>query len=461
MTRPTWLSRRTLLRGLGTAVALPWLEAMAPAADGPGASAKASPRRMAFFYVPNGVHMPAWTPAQEGTAFELSPTLASLQPFRDKLLVLSSLAQDHAFPHADGAGDHARSLSCFLTGAHVLKTDGANIHVGVSADQVAAQKLGRVTPFASLELGIDRGAQSGNCDSGYSCAYSSNISWRSPTTPMAKEVNPRLVFERLFASRSQPGSGSDTAPARARRDLYRKSILDFVADDAARLRDRLGNADRRKLDEYLTAVREVEQRVAAMGSAAGAGPGAGGSDVPGSFHKPGGIPSDNKAHIRLMCDLMVLAFQGDLTRIITFMYANEGSNRSYAFIGVPEGHHDLSHHGGDKAKQAKLAKINAYHIEQLAYFLGKLDAVREGDGTLLDHAMIVYGSGISDGNAHNHDELPILLAGRASGTIKPGRHLRYKRGTPLNNLYLSMLDRMGTPIDSLGDSAGRLPKLDG
>ena len=453
MTRPTWISRRTLLRGLGTAVALPWLEAMAPAADRAGAASKASPRRMAFFYVPNGVHMPAWTPAKEGPDFELAPTHAALKPFRDRLLVLSNLAQDHAFAHGDGAGDHARSLSCFLTGAHVLKTDGSNIHVGVSVDQVAAQKLGRVTPFASLELGIDRGAQSGNCDSGYSCAYSSNISWRSPTTPMAKEVNPRLVFERLFAGRSQPGSEA----ARARRDLYRKSILDFVADDAARLRDRLGSADRRKLDEYLTAVREVEQRVVATGPRAAAS----GSDVPGSFRKPGGIPPDNKAHIRLMCDLMVLAFQGDLTRIITFMYANEGSNRSYAFIGVPEGHHDLSHHGGDKAKQAKLAKINAYHIEQFAYFLGKLDAVREGDGTLLDHAMIVYGSGISDGNAHNHDELPILLAGRGSGTIKPGRHLRHKRGTPLNNLYLSILDRMATPVDALGDSTGRLPRLEG
>jgi Protein of unknown function (DUF1552) len=451
MTRPTRIPRRTILRGLGAAVALPWLEAMAAPVDRAGNAAPKPPRRLAFLYVPNGVHMPNWTPAKEGPDFALSPILEPLRPHRDELLVLSGLAQDHAQAHGDGGGDHARSLSCFLTGVHVLKTDGANIHAGISVDQVAAQKFAGVTRFPSLELGIDRGAQSGNCDSGYSCAYSSNISWRSATTPMAKEVNPRLVFDRLFAGRS----GNESTAGRARRDLYRRSILDFVSEDATQLRGRLGASDRRKLDEYLTAVREVEQRVAAT-----AKPGSADSGLPKDVHRPSGIPTDNREHIRLMCDLMALAFQGDLTRVITFMYANEGSNRSYAFIGVPEGHHDLSHHGGDPAKHAKLTKINTYHVEQLAYFLGKLKAVREGDGTLLDHAMIVYGSGIGDGNAHNHNDLPILLAGRGAGAVKPGRHLRYPKDTPLNNLYLSLLDRMGAPLDKLGDSTGRLPKLD-
>ncbi|MFO0908243.1 MAG: DUF1552 domain-containing protein [Isosphaeraceae bacterium] len=457
MSRLNSIARRTVLRGLGTAVALPWLEAMAPAADvgatraGVAGSA-ALPKRMAFLYVPNGVHMQAWTPTAEGSGFELNGTLSALKPYKEDLLVLTGLAQDNAFAHGDGGGDHARSLACFLTGTHPLKTDGANIRAGVSVDQVAAQKLGNLTRFASLELGIDRGAQSGNCDSGYSCAYSSNISWRAPTTPMAKEVNPRLVFDRLFAGQSR----DETAAARARRELYRRSILDFVSEDANQLRGRLGVNDRRKLDEYLTAVREVEQRLSRAEKSSLTD-----ANLPRDFKKPSGIPQDNREHIRLMLDLLVLAFQGDVTRISTFMYANEGSNKSYAFIGVPEGHHDLSHHGGDTAKHEKLKKINTFHIEQLAYFLGRLKSIREGSGTLLDHSMIVYGSGIGDGDRHNHNDLPILLAGRGGGSLKPGRHIKYANNTPLNNLYLSMLDRVGVPVDSLGDSTGRLPRLDG
>jgi hypothetical protein len=454
MRRPWQISRRTVLRGLGTAIALPWLDAMAPAAAraGAGASGPWVPTRMAFLYVPNGVHMQAWTPEKEGSDFELPAILEPLKPFRDDLLVLTGLAQHNAAALGDGGGDHARSLACFLTGVHPKKTDGADIHAGVSVDQVAAQKVGRLTRFPSLELGCDRGAQSGSCDTGYSCAYSSNISWRSPTTPMAKEVNPRLVFDRLFAAKARGESASE----RARRDLYRRSILDFVAEDASQLRGRLGLNDRRKVDEYLTAVRELELRLASAERS-----GADDVELPQDFRKPTGIPQDNKEHIRLMCDLMVLAFQGDVTRVSTFMFANEGSNKSYAFIGVAEGHHDLSHHGGDPKKHEKIKKINTFHTEQLAYFLGKLKAIKEGEGTLLDHVMIVYGSGIGDGNRHNHYDLPILVAGRGGGTLGTGRHLRYPRNTPLNNLYLSLLDRMDVPTERLGDSTGRLEKLDG
>ncbi len=451
MSQPRYISRRTVLRGLGTAVALPWLEAMAPAASPVGGSVHPDPRRMAFLYVPNGAHMQAWTPETEGASFELPFILEPLKAFKDDLLVLSGLAQDNAAAHGDGGGDHARSLACFLTGTHPTKTDGANIKAGVSVDQVAAMKLGQNTRFPSLELGCDRGAQSGNCDSGYSCAYSSNISWRSPTTPMAKEVNPRLVFDRLFASQSKNLNGAE----RAKRDFYRQSILDYVIEDANQLRGRLGANDKRKVDEYLNAVRELERRVAHSEK---------NSQVDvllGGIKKPSGIPQDFKDHIRLMLDLMVLAFQGDVTRISTFMYANEGSNKSYSFIDVPEGHHDLSHHGNDKAKHEKIKKINRFHMEQFAYLLGKLKAIPEGGGTLLDNTMIVYGSGIGDGNRHNHNDLPILVAGKGGGTLKPGRHIAYPRDTPLNNLYLSLLDKIGAPVESLGDSKGRLDKLDG
>jgi Protein of unknown function (DUF1552) len=450
MTQARRLSRRTVLRGLGTAIALPWLEAMAPGA-GPVTPSGALPpraRRMAFLYVPNGVHMTDWRPKQEGAGFMLSPTLEPLQPFRDELLVLTGLAQHNSEALGDGGGDHARALSCFLTGVHPLKTDGANIHVGTSVDQVAASRLGSQTRLPSLELGLERGGQSGNCDSGYSCAYSSNISWRSPTTPMAKEINPRSVFDRLFAGRGKTGSAAD----RQKRELYKKSILDFALEDAQQLRGRVGLSDRRKLDEYLTSLREIEQRISRAERSTGA--------LPGGATRPAGIPKDFAEHAHLMFDLIALAFQTDTTRICTFMFANEGSSRPYPMIGVPEGHHDLSHHGNDPKKQAKLAKINRFHIELFAYLLGKLRGIREGDQSLLDASLIVYGSGISDGNAHNHDDLPVLLAGKGGGTIKPGRHVKYSP-QPLNNLYLSLLDRMDAPTDRLGDSTGRLAKLDG
>jgi hypothetical protein len=420
-------------------VALPWLEAMAVAA-----SQAASPLRMAFLYVPNGVHLPDWTPKETGSGFALPRILEPLAAFREDMLVLSGLEQDGGWAHGDGGGDHARALGSFLTGTHPRKTDGADIKAGISVDQVAAQKVGRETRLPSLELGIERGAQAGNCDSGYSCAYSSNIAWRSESTPVPKEVNPRLAFERLFAG----PSGPETAAARARRERRRRSILDFVLEDARSLETRLGQADRRKVDEYLTSVREVERRIANVGR----GPEA----SPGGLARPDGIPKELTEHIRLMADLLVLAFQSDITRIATFMFANEGSNRSYSFLGFSEGHHDLSHHGGDAQKHDKIRQINTYHVEQLAYLLGKLKAVREGDGTLLDRAMIVYGSGLGDGNRHNHDDLPILLFGKGGGTVRAGRHVPCDAKTPLNNLYLAMLDRVGAPIASLGNSTGRL-----
>jgi len=452
MSQSWQITRRTALRGLGTAMALPLLDSMLPtlSSTARAAGAPAAPLRMAFVYVPNGKHMQDWTPAGEGDNFELPATLEPLSGLKSEFCILSGLTQRKADANGDGGGDHARALATFLTGCQARKTHGADIRAGVSVDQVAAGEVGRYTRFASLELGCDAGQQSGNCDSGYSCAYSSNISWKGESTPMAKEVNPKLAFERLFTN----GRAGESAEARAKRERYNKSVLDLVRDDAQSLRTKLGIADQRKLDEYLTAVRELEARVARADQGEAVEPVAG-------FVPPTGIPADYGEHIRLMEDLLVLAFRGDVTRISTMVMANEGSNRSYPFIEVPEGHHDLSHHGGDAKKHEKIKKINRFHITQFAHLLQRLKNVKEGEGTLLDNCMIVYGSGIGDGNAHNHDNLPILLAGRGAGTIKPGRHVKYDRGTPLNNLYLSMLERVGVKRDVLGDSTGRLPKLDG
>lgn len=445
---PTAISRRRFLRGVGTAIALPWLEAMAP---GPIASANAAarpPLRMAFFYVPNGIHMQDWIPAVEGTQFELPYILRPLEPFQKDLLVLSGLTLDKARPHGDGPGDHARAMASFLTGVQAKKTAGADIRCGISVDQVAAQKVGQLTRFPSLELGCEGSRQAGNCDSGYSCAYSSNISWRSETTPLPKEINPRAVFERLFGH----GTPSEREVSRLKRDHYKKSILDLVAEDAKSLQGSLGGPDRRKLEEYLTSIREIERRLQEADRKPIQTPA-------GSISAPTGIPAQFGEHIRLMTDMLVLAFQADLTRISTFVIANEGSNRTYREIQIPEGHHDLSHHGGNKEKHEKIKRINRFHIEQFAYFLGKLKSVREGDTTLLDQCMIVYGSGIGDGNRHNHDNLPILLVGRAGGKLRTGKHLRYPKETPLTNLYLSMLDLFGVPTEKLGDSTGKLQYL--
>ena len=442
MSKHLLISRRAVLRGVGATLALPLLEAMTPL-TAHGAPAAKAPLRMAFLYVPNGKNMGEWTPKTEGADFEMAGTLESLAPFKNDLLVLSGLTLDKARANGDGGGDHARAMASFLTGRQARKTHGEDIRAGVSADQVAAQKIGGRTRFPSLELGCEGGRNAGNCDSGYSCAYSSNISWRTESTPMGKETDPKLVFERLFI----------TGPT-GTRENYKKSILDLVAEDAKQLQGKLGTTDKRKLDEYMAGVREIEQRIAKHLKPV---PEVGQSKL----KKPTGIPKEYKEHLNLMADLLALAFQADLTRIATFVFANDGSNRNYRFLDVPEGHHDLSHHNGDKEKLAKIKKINTFHVSQLAYLLEKLKAVKEGSGTLLDNCMIVYGAGIGDGNRHNHDELPILLAGKGGGTLKTGRHVRYPRNTPLMNLYLSMLDRMGAAVPSLGDSTGKLPSLDG
>ena len=442
------LSRRNVLKGMGVTLALPWLESMqaGPALARSVTGPEGLPKRLAFLFVPNGVHMPDWTPAQEGYGYQLPYILEPLKTVQDQLTVLSGLTHDKGRANGDGPGDHARSASVFLTGAQPRKTSGANIRSGISADQLAAQQLGELTRFPSLELGCEEGRGAGNCDSGYSCAYSSNIAWAAADMPVAKEVNPRLVFERLFGSHDS----HQVAGSRARRAL-KKSVLDFINEDARRLRRNLAAADRRKLEEYLTSVREVERRVS---RSSGPPP----SSIDG-VQGPTGIPEEYGDHIRLMCDMMVMAFQSDLTRVATFMLANAGSNRSYPQIDVPDGHHSLSHHRGDPKKHAKIRKINRFHVSQLAYLLKKLKSTPEGDGNLLDNSMIVYGSGLSDGNRHNNENLPVLLAGGGGGTIDSGRHLRYEEETPLNNLYLSLLDRFGASAEYIGDSTGRLSGL--
>jgi len=460
------IDRRFVLRAAGAALALPWLEAMVPtwASRASGAPVpKAPPLRLGFVYVPNGVHMPAWTPTTEGSAYEMPAILGPLAADRDRLLVLSGLAHAKANANGDGPGDHARAGATFLTGTQAKKTSGAEIHAGVSVDQVAAQLVGAETAFPSLEIGCDPGAVSGDCDSGYSCAYSSNLSWRTPTTPNAKEIDPRAVFDRLFGD---PSSG--TPEEREARRRRRASILDLVLGQADALRGKLGTSDRRKVDEYLEGVRSVEARIARARAAEEEARSAGASPrksapkgEPKAIGRPSDAPKDFAEHVTLMGDLVALAFQGDVTRVCSFLVANEGSNRSYASIGVPEGHHGISHHGGDPRAQGKIARINRHHVELFARLVTRLAAMSEGDGTVLDHCAILYGSGIGDGNRHNHDDLPLVLVGGGNGTLRTGLHARHARGTPVSNLYLSLLDRIGAgnavaPRASFGDSTGRL-----
>jgi hypothetical protein len=442
------VSRRTVLKGVGTAIALPWLESLSFAAPAAGAVG-GPPRRLAFVYVPNGVNMNAWTPKSEGKLGELPETLKSLEAVKDYVNVIGGLTCDKARANGDGPGDHARAMAAFLTGRQARKTHGADIRAGVSADQHVATVIGDKTRFPSLELGIERGGNTGNCDSGYSCAYSHNLSWRGEATPNAKEVDPKAVFDRLFGGNDP----KELAAARAKRDLYNKSILDFVNEDAKDLAKTLGTADQRKLDEYLASVREIEQRIEKARQALS------GPVAKPDMGRPSGVPREVQEHIRLMCDLLVLAFQTDLTRVATFPFANEGSNRPYKHIEVSEGHHDLSHHGNDAKKLEKIKKINTFHMEQFAYMLTKMKSVKEANGTtLLDNAMVVYGSGNGDGNRHNHDDLPILLAGKGGGTIQSGRHIVFPRraDTPLTNLFLALFDRMGAPAKNFGDSTGVL-----
>ncbi|ARU44215.1 hypothetical protein CCB81_08650 [Armatimonadetes bacterium Uphvl-Ar2] len=443
------VSRRTVLRGMGVAMAVPFLEGLAPRSV-LAVSAPARPVRMAYLFVPNGVaHMDAWRPAASGVLNDLPPILRPLDKVKQHMNVLTGLDQRNANALGDGPGDHARSTATWLTGVHIKKTDGSDIRAGISADQVAAQFIGKQTRFASLEIGCERGAMAGNCDSGYSCAYSSSVSWASESTPVAKEVNPRAVFERLF------GTGDEVADAvsRERRMAHRRSILDFVMEDADALRGRLGTRDQQKLDEYLDGVRDIERRIARAETENRSLMGEG---IPAPAP---GIPRDRGEHIRLLGDMMVLAFQSDLTRICTFMLANDGSNRPFPELNIGDGHHDVSHHGNDPDKVRKKQLIDIFHTQQLAYILERMATTEDGDGTLLDNTMLVYGAGISNGDRHNHDDLPTIVAGRAGGTLRTGRHLVYQQGTPMSNLYVSMLGRVGVPVERLGDSTGPLREL--
>jgi hypothetical protein len=451
MSTPKWhLPRRTFLRGLGTAVALPVLHAMLPAralgaTGGAGAAGTGPfPKRLAWVYVPNGANMADWTPAATGASYELPMILQPLAAHRADFTLLSGLALDPANSHGDGGGDHARSSAAFLTGCHPKKTAGADIRSGVSVDQIAANRIGDQTRLPSLELSCDGGQRAGSCDSGYSCAYQFNLSWRSETQPMNPEVDPRAAFERLFGN----GDAAASLESAVRRKLYRRSVLDYVLDDARTLSRQLGEHDRRKLDEYLTAVREIERRIER-------------AEKFGTPQPPPGVVAPEMfenfdEHVKLMYDILALAFQTDSTRVATFVVAHDGSNRPYPWIGIRDGHHDLSHHRNDEAKKAQIAKINRFHAGQFSYFLDKLKSIREGDGTLLDHCAILYGSAISDGNQHLHENLPILVAGRAGGALRTGQHVRVDDKTPLTNLYRSMLETAGVPTEKIGDSTGKL-----
>lgn len=447
------IPRRTFLRGLGALVALPVCESLLPARALAGvAGGSSTPLRLAFLYVPNGVHMPDWTPSYEGALSELPAILEPLAPFKRDMTILTGLTHDKGRANGDGPGDHARAAASWLTGSQALKSEGSEIRAGVSVDQVAAAAIGHYTRLPSLEIGAEPGRQAGKCDSGYSCAYSNNISWRNDSTAMAKEINPRAVFERMFSG----GTDREQAEGLARRRRHQKSLLDFVHEDAKALVRKASGRDRNKLDEYLTAVREIEQRVERAERESHRGL----EGVP-DVTLPEGIPSSYEEHLRLLGDMLVLAFQTDTTRVATYMFANEGSNKPYPFIGVRDGHHTLSHHENDREKQQRISRINQFHARQLAYLLNRLKSTAEGDGNLLDHSIIVYGSSISDGNRHNHDDLPVALFGGGCGTILPGRHIRYPQETPMCNLFLSLLNRAGVKEERFGDSTGQLRYLAG
>jgi hypothetical protein len=435
------LSRRLFLRGTGAAIGLPLLDAMTPALGWARDAAPAPATRLCFVYVPNGMVMEDWTPREQGRNFRFTPILKPLERFRDHTLVLSHLACHNANPLGSGPGDHARASAAFLTGAHPRES-GSDIFAGISADQVAAQALVGQTRFPSLELGLEDTRMVGLCDGKYSCAYTSSISWRSPTTPLPPLTNPRHVFERLFGN-INPNVDRATAERRAR---YRRSILDGAVEETRRLHATVGPADRRRLDEYLESIREVERGLERFQS----GP------ARGDLERPSGTPADYAEHSRLMYRLQALAFEADLTRVITMMVGRESSIRAYDQIGIPESHHQLSHHRNDPVALAKLTRIQTYHLGFFAEFIARLAATRDGDASLLDRSMIVYGAGISDSNRHIHENLPVLVMGKGNGTLASGRHVDFGRDTPVTNLHLALLDRMGIRPERLGDSTGIL-----
>jgi hypothetical protein len=440
------LPRRTFLRGAGSVLALPLLEAMVPAF---ARAATTSPTRLAILYFPNGVQIEAWnmtSPTPVAPLPETLPrTLAPLNHLRNEISVLSGLTVDGGRAHGDGPGDHGRAGASYLTGAHPKKTFGKDLQAGVSMDQYVAAKMGSATRFASLELGCEEGIQGGNCDNGYSCAYSNSISWRTPSTPNPPEIRPRAVFERLFG-----GGDIERDPIkRARQEKYQKSVLDSVLADARRLEGALGMSDRRKLDEYMYAVRDIETRIQRTEQRSASQP---------DMERPSpSVPENYNEHTRIMFDLMTAAFQADLTRVITFLMAIEQSNRAYREIGIADSHHGLTHHGGDKEKIEKCIQINAFQVEQFGYFIEKLKATKDGDGTLFDHIMVTYGSGLS--RDHDHDNLPTVITGRGNGLFHLGRHVTHPKETPLANLHVAMMNQMGIPAENFADSTGKLGYL--
>ena len=438
------LPRRTFLRGVGAALALPFLDAMVPALS--AAARTAGPvRRLGFVYVPNGVNWMRWTPEQAGAGFELSPSLLPLEPFRDRLVVVSELRSRPAEALGDGSGDHARSSGAWLTGVHPKKTEGGDYRAGKTVDQFAADELGVDTQFPSLQLAIDDVGMLGGCEPGYACAYQNTLSWRTPTTPMPMLTNPRVVFERLL--------GGDARTPEERRALAQSqaSILDSILQETHRLRRRLGGPDRLRLDGYLAGIRELEERIAKLEQQ--------GDLALSPADLPAGIPDSFEEHVKLMFDLQVLAYQADLSRVITFLMSREAAQRTYGQLGIADPHHGLSHHAYDPVKLEKLAKIDTYHATLLGYYLDRLSAVEDGDGSLLDHALILYGSCMCDGQIHSHSKLPTLVAGRGNGRVRGGRHIVCAEDTPLANLQLSLLEKVDVQLDRFGDSTGRVAAL--
>ena len=439
--RKVSLPRRTFLRGAGAALALPFLDAMVPALTAAAQAPAKAPLRVGWIYFPNGVTVSDWTPAATGANYALTPSLAPLAPYRDQMLVVSGLAHRQAEAMGDGSGDHARASAVWLNGVRAKRTEGADVQAAMTVDQIAAQALGTDTPLPSLELSLEDTFMIGNCDNGYSCAYSNAISWRTDTTPLPGEANPRVLFERMFGG---GGTGDLKGHMRANR-----SILDSVNSEIARLQSTLGAVDRRRIDQYLDAVREIERRIQRAETRVES------SALP-PLTRPVGIPETVDEHATLMFDLQALALQADVARVFTFMIGREQSNTVYPASGTNEPHHPVSHHGLDPQKLGALSKINLYHVRLFARFLEKLRAAPEGDGNILDNSMIVYGSGLSDGDQHSHVDLPTVVVGSGGGRIKGGRHLRYPAYTPQNNLWISLLEKAGVPMEKYGDSTGRI-----
>jgi hypothetical protein len=426
---------------MGTAVALPFLDSMAPAF----AQAPKPPLRMAFVYVPNGMDMRNWEIGYEGPLAGLSPILKPLEPLKQDMLMLGNLTHNTGRALLDGAGDHGRCSGSYLTGVQVKKTV-TDIQASVSCDQLVANHIGTKTRFPSLELGMEDSRQAGDCDSGYSCAYTNNLAWRSSTQPLPPILDPRQLFERLF------GDGAAMSPeARERQAKYRRSILDFVTEDTKTLETSLGPTDRRKLDEYLSSIRQIELQMEKASDTAQVDP---------HMDKPYGVPADFADHFRLMSDMLTIAFQADLTRVATFLVTHEGTSRAYRELGMADGHHPLTHHRGNIEMMDKVTQINTYHTTQFAAWMQRMKTAAEGDGSVLDHSMIVYGAGLSDPNAHLHENLPTLILGNAHGYIKTGRRVVYRKETPMCNLFLTMMDRMGLSMEHFGDATGKLEGLD-